>query len=449
MKQLLWFRRDLRISDNAILAHAKGEVLPLFIFDINILNELPANDKRITFLYQSVLKLKHKLQSLGLDLAIFYGEPENIFKTFKLQGFNAVLCSVDNDHYAKTRDKQIQKIIPIQRFNDAFLIDPNEVLNQNNEPYKIFTPFYNALSYLWQANKIQEFKPAENLTLCTFGYASVPTLQEIGFTEQSLASFLQQTPQKILEDFKARIANYTHDRDFFHVNETSQLSVHLRFGLISVKEIFNAIRALPQSEPFIRQLFFREFYNYLLYHFPQSQFENYKELDILWNTNKQAFQKWCAGETGVPIIDAGMKHLNRTGLMHNRLRMIVASYLTKNLLIDWRWGEKYFAEKLLDYETSSNVASWQWAASTGSDAVPYFRVFNPYLQSKKFDKEGVFIKSVLPQLNAIDAKLLHQENGVQSNLFIDYPKQIISIKTSRERAIETFKKAKGKQYENA
>ncbi|CAA6800988.1 MAG: Deoxyribodipyrimidine photolyase (EC [uncultured Sulfurovum sp.] len=445
MKQILWFRRDLRIKDNAILAHAKGEVLPIFIFDTNILNKLPSNDKRVTFIYQSVLNLKKELQSLGLNLAIFYGDPETVFQNLKVEGFTSVLCSVDNDHYAKKRDKNIASIMPLERFSDSFLIDSKEVLNKSNLPYKVFTPFYNALHYLWEANKITEFTTNQNLSLVEFNHRHIPTLEEMGFTEQPLPNFLMQDPHQLLKIFSERLANYTHYRDFIAINGTSEISVHLRFGLISPKEIFNAMRPYSESKPYIRQLFFREFYNYLLYHFPKSQFENHKPIEVEWNNNKEHFKKWCEGKTGVPIVDAAMQHLNKAGLMHNRLRMIVASYLTKNLLIDWRWGETYFAEKLLDYEASSNVASWQWAASTGSDAVPYFRVFNPYLQSEKFDKEGLFIKSVLPQLKEIDAKLLHKENGVQSNLFLNYPQQIISIKISRDRVSETFKKA---HYEN-
>jgi len=445
MKQILWFRRDLRISDNAILAHAQGEVLPIFIFDINILNKLPSTDKRITFLYQSVLKLKKSLQGIGLDLAIFHGDPEALFRAFKEKGFEKVLCSVDHDHYAKERDQKIEKIMPLTPFNDSFLIEPKEVLNKSNMPYRVFTPFYNALNYLWEAHKIQPFSPSNTIEKIAFDYDTFPTLIQMGFIKQDLPQFLMQDTNELIETFKNRLSNYAHDRDIIYLSGTSQLSVPLRFGLISPKEVFNAIRPLPKSQAYIRQLFFREFYNYLLYHFPESQFENHKDIEVKWQNNKKAFEKWTAGETGVPIVDAAMKHLNATGLMHNRLRMIVASYLTKNLLIGWRWGEAYFAKKLLDYEASSNIASWQWAASTGSDAVPYFRIFNPYLQSKKFDKEALFIKSVLPQLNPIDAKLLHQENGVQSNLFVDYPEQIISIKQSRQRAIETFKKA---HYEN-
>ncbi|CAA6807801.1 MAG: Deoxyribodipyrimidine photolyase (EC [uncultured Sulfurovum sp.] len=446
MRQILWFRRDLRVKDNAILAHAQGEVLPIFIFDTNILNKLPSNDKRVTFIYQSVLKLKKELQNLGLDLAIFYDEPQTVFKNLKTAGFTSALCSVDYDHYAKERDKKIEKILPLQRFTDSFLIHPKEVLNKSHLPYKVFTPFYNALHYLWEAHNIKAFECSKNLSLTHFDYPNIPTLQEMGFTKQLLPDFLMQNPHELLKNFTQSLNDYSQKRDFIALNGTSQMSVFLRFGLISPKEVFNTMRSYPQSQAYIRQLFFREFYNYLLYHFPKTQFENQKPIEVEWNNNKEHFKKWCKGETGVPIVDAAMQHLNTTGLMHNRLRMIVASYLTKNLLINWQWGEAYFAEKLLDYEASSNIASWQWAASTGSDAVPYFRIFNPYLQSAKFDKEGVFITLVLPWLKEVDAKRLHKENATQSDLFLNYPQQIVSIAQSRSRAIETFKKA---HYENA
>ena len=215
-----------------------------------------------------------------------------------------------------------------------------------------------------------------------------------------------------------------------------------------VTEIFRVHLLAPkkQIDFFIRELFWREFYNYILYHFPKSQFENLNSIKVNWNQNEDDFKNWCEGNTGVPIIDASMRYLNQTGLMHNRLRMVTSSYLTKNLLVDWKKGEQYFATKLLDYEASSNIGSWQWAASTGADAVPYFRVFNPYLQSAKFDKDAIFIKSVIPELKDVNVKLIHIENGVQSNMFLDYPKQLVSIEYSRNRAIEEFKRANNEKY---
>jgi len=440
MKQILWFRRDLRVSDSAILAHAKGEVLPIFIFDKQILNKLSNDDKRISFIYKSVLNLKKELQNIGLDLAIFYDEVTNVFNKLK-NDFDKVLCSCDFDSYAINRDKEVESIIPIQRFYDSFLIHPNQSLKNDKTPYKVFTPFFNNLFYIWQSDYLEEYQANKNLKLTKFDFNNIPTLDSLGFKNQELPSFLYLSGFELLEKFKNKIKNYQNDRDYFYKDATSNLSVHLRFGLISPKEIFNSIKNISNSEFFIRELFFREFYNYILFHFPYSEFENFNQKQIVWNQDKKNFKKWCDGETGVPIIDASMQYLNKTGLMHNRLRMINASFLTKNLLLPWQWGEEYFALKLLDYEASSNIGSWQWGASTGADSVPYFRIFNPYTQSKKFDNDGVFIKSVLKELNDIDSKLLHKENGAQTNLFTNYPSSIVDIKKSREIAIKRFKYA--------
>ena len=443
MRQILWFRRDLRISDSAILNFASDEVLPIFIFDKNILGKLPKDDKRVTFIHNAVLKLKEQLQSIGLDLVIFYDEPINVFLKLK-EDFDEVICSIDFDSYAKKRDDEIDNIIPLKRVNDSFILNPNDHLKSDNTPYKVFTPFYKSLSVITQSHNISEYQINEKIKLVNYDFNRIPSLEDLGFEKQKIESYLFQNPRNLLNDFLIKIDNYQEDRDFFFKDSTSKISVHLRFGLISPKEIFNIIKASKKenSEFYIRELFWREFYNYILYHFPESQRENFNKVNIKWNNDEESFKKWCKGETGVPIIDAAMIQLNKTGLMHNRLRMIVASFLTKNLFIDWKKGEEYFALKLLDYEASSNIGSWQWAASTGADAAPYFRVFNPYTQSSKFDKEGLFIKSVLKELKDVDPRLLHIENALSSNLFINYPKSIVDILLSRKRAIEEFKKAK-------
>lgn len=443
MKQILWFRRDLRITDSALLQNAKDEVLPIFIFDKNILDSLPKDDKRVFFIYESVLNLKKELQSLGLDLAVFYDEPLNVFKSLA-ENFDEVLCSIDFDSYAIKRDSEIEKIVPLKRFNDSFILNPNEHLKADGTPYKVFTPFYKSLHLVTQASSIEEYKVNENLKLLQFDFNNFPSLDDLGFKKQELPNFLYQTPRTLLKDFLGRIDNYEENRDYFFKDATSKLSVHLRFGLISPKEIFNIVKKskVENCEFFIRELFWREFYNYILFHFPNSQEENFNGINIKWNENEEDFIRWCEGKTGVPIIDAAMIHLNNTGLMHNRLRMIVASFLTKNLFIDWKKGEEYFALKLLDYEASSNIGSWQWAASTGADAAPYFRVFNPYTQSSKFDKDALFIKSVIKELKDVEPKLFHVENALSSNLFFDYPKAMVDISLSRKKAIESFKRAK-------
>lgn len=442
MKEILWFRRDLRLEDNAILAHAKKDVLPIFIFDSTILEKLPKEDKRVSFLYKSVMQFKEQLQTVGLDLAIFYGKPKAIFEKLKEDGFTKILCSVDFDSYAKKRDKEIESVLPLKRFLDAFILDPNEHLKKDKTPYKMFTPFYKSVKPIWESSYIETYERNQNLKKVEFDYHTFPTLAQLGFEEQTLPSFLRNSPKKVLEEFKTRIDEYEESRDYFYQNGTSNLSVFLRFGLISPKQVFNYVRQLKPSagvECFIKELFWREFYNYILFHFPKSEFENFNGTNLSWKNSDEVFQKWVNAQTGVPLIDAAMLHLNQTGLMHNRLRMIVASFATKNLLIPWKRCEEYFALKLLDYETSSNVGSWQWAASTGADSVPYFRVFNPYLQSKKFDKKGIFITSVLAQLKEVDAKLLHVENGLVNETLIDYPKPIVSIEFSRKRAIAFYR----------
>lgn len=448
MKQILWFRRDLRIKDNAILAHAKGEVLPIFIFDKDILDKLDSEDKRVTFIYESVKNLKEDLKNLGLDLQVFYGKPFEIFQKLASFGFEEVLTSVDFDDYAKNRDAKIEKLIPLKRFYDSFLIHPNDGLKADGNPYKVFTPFYKNLKFIWQSENLVEFNSVsniKNLKLFEFDYREILPLEIMNFTKVQLPEFLNKTAYDLLDEFKDKIKNYTAGRDYFYMENTSSLAVHFRFGLISPRIAFNIVKKFnvsdEEKEFFIRELFWREFYNYILFHFPQSEFENLNGIDVHWSKNEDDFKAWCDGNTGVALIDAAMRKFNATGTMHNRLRMIVSSYLTKNLLIDWKWGEKYFASKLLDYEACSNIGSWQWAASTGADSVPYFRVFNPYLQSKKFDKDGIFIKSVITELKNVDAKLFHVENGLQNDMFLDYPKQIVSIDFSRKRAIEEFKRA--------
>lgn len=438
----MWFRRDLRLEDNAILEYAFDEVLPIFIFDTNILNALPKEDKRVSFIYQSVMQLKKDLKTIDLDLAVFYGNPKDIFEKLKKEGFSKVLCSVDFDAYAIQRDKEIEAILPMQRCLDSFILDPQEHLKKDGTPYKVFTPFYKSVQCIWEASHILEYKRNPTLKKVQWDYDTYPSLKTLGFEEQSLPLFLEKTAWELLEIFKEKIDSYEENRDYFYTDATSKLSVHLRFGLISAKQIFNFVRKLKSSsgvECFIKELFWREFYNYILFHFPKSEFENFNGSPLVWQNSDEVFQKWITAQTGVPLIDAAMHHLNQTGLMHNRLRMVVASFATKNLLIPWKRCEEYFALKLLDYEACSNVGSWQWAASTGADSVPYFRVFNPYIQSKKFDKNGIFIQSVLGQLKEVDAKLLHIENGLANHLFIHYPKPIVMIEFSRQRAIQFYK----------
>lgn len=431
MKEIVWFRRDLRVEDSALLHYAKDEVLPIFIFDTNILNQLQSNDRRVSFIYYWVLKLKLNLQRMGLDLAIFYGEPEDIFKRLlQKERFDGVVCSIDFDSYAIKRDRAIEALLPMERYGDSFLLHPQHILKKDGTPYRVFTPFYKSLDFFTSQEQIELLAPNPKLKKIAFDYEHMPTLHDTGFETMALESFLYESPEHIFAQFAPKIAEYKSNRDFFALDGTSKLSVHLRFGVLSVRKLFNLVKAQQGGDFYIRELFWREFYNYLLYHFPHSEFENFNDIDIKWRKSKADFEAWCTGNTGVPIVDASMRYLNRTGLLHNRLRMIVASFLTKNLLIDWREGERYFAQHLLDYEASSNIGSWQWASSTGADSVPYFRIFNPYLQSQKFDSKAQFITQELPHLRHFSPKALHSEGGAME--------PIVDIKSSRERALGAF-----------
>ncbi len=439
-KEILWFKNDLRITDNAILHYANKNVLPIYIFDKSILNKLDKEDKSISFLYESVLMLKKQLKGIGLDLAIFFDEPKNIFMSLKKLGFNSILSSYNYDWYSRKMDETIQNILPIKKFYNHFILNPNEHLKKDNTPYKVFTPFYKSLMPLTSSLQIEEFKYNSKIQKIDFDYDHVPTLKDLGFIKQKLPLHLKKSLEILIKEFIQKLPSYKDDRDYFSKDATSKLSVHLKFGLISPRELFNALRKHSNSDFFIRELFFREFYAYILYHFPLTEYKNFKNIDIPYRNNNEDFVKWCEGKTGIPIIDAAMNQLNTTGLMHNRLRMITASFLSKNLLIDWKWGEQYFAKKLLDYEISTNIASWQWAASTGVDAVPYFRVFNPYIQSKKFDKDTKFIKNYLPILAKVEPAKIHKENSNIFESIKEYPKSIVAIDSSRKRAIEVFKK---------
>ncbi len=447
MKQIVWFRRDLRVEDNKILEQSSGKVMPIFIFDKNILSKLKSDDKRVTFIYDAVLNLKKSLQNLGLDLYVFYDEAKNVFNSLKPMGFDEVLCSCDFDSYAKKRDEEIEQIIPMRRFYDSFLTHPNEALKADKTPYKVFTPFYKSLSWLWESSKLTESKINPNIKLIKYEKKEIPSLEEMGFKKASLEKFFTLSVKERVDSFEEKLDEYKDNRDIFYKDGTSNLGVDLRFGTISPRILFNKYKKSNHKnvEVFIRQLFWREFFNYILYHFPKSENQNWNGINLNWNQNEDDFIKWCEGKTGVAIVDAAMIHLNKTGTMPNRLRMIVASFLTKNLFIDWRRGEEYFASKLLDYEASSNIGSWQWSASTGADAAPYFRVFNPYSQSEKFDKDGIFIKSVIPSLKDVDSKLFHKEGALSNGLFSYYIPPIVDIKLSRQKAIDSFKMAKNEK----
>ena len=429
MTALFWHRRDLRINDNKGLFEAlkQNEIVhPIFIFDKSILDKLPNNDQRILFIYQEIESLKKSYQNLGSDLWVYYGEPSEIIpKIAQELNCSSVYFNNDYEPYALQRDQEIQvslNNIKIEFIGnkDHVIFEKNEVLKDDGKPYTIFTPY----SRKWKANlkeeDLREYsieKHTGNLVQKQQEEALI-TLEEMGFES------------KVLHDFPDRIAkneilnNYHLSRNFPAVKGTSKLSLHLRFGTISIRKL--ALIAREQNETYLNELIWRDFYQMIIFHFPKSAENSFKaQYDkIIWEKNEAHFDSWCTGKTGYPIVDAGMRELNATGFMHNRVRMVVASFLTKHLLLDWRLGAAYFAEKLLDFELASNTGGWQWAAGCGCDAAPYFRVFNPQAQQEKFDKSFEYIKKWVP------------EYGTSS-----YPEPIIEHKFARERILQRFKSA--------
>ena len=427
---VFWFRRDFRLKDNHALFKALTsgfKVLPVFVFDTNILSTLPKTDHRVAFIHKSLENLNNELIKNGVGgIQFFHLSPIETFKKLtKQHTICQVYCNEDYEPYARERDKKVaallnEQAIPFKTFTDHVLNNPQEVLKADGMPYSVFTPYKNkVLQYL--ANKGFEHYPSEkNLSaFCTFNTKEnfLPSLDKLGFTTSTIPLPKHNYTEKVIE-------NYAEKRDFPAQNNTSKLSPFLRFGLISTRGLAKTIEKI--SATFLTELIWRDFYQMILWWHPQTIEKSFKPIydQVEWTNNPLLFEKWCAGQTGFPIVDAGMRELNNTGFMHNRVRMIVASFLCKDLQIDWRWGEAYFAEKLYDFELASNVGGWQWAASSGCDAAPYFRIFNPELQLKRFDPNLEYLKKWVPEYN--------------SNKYI---KPIIDHKEARERCLITYKKA--------
>jgi len=431
--KILWFRRDLRIKDNPLLSFG-GKVMPIFIFDPNILNPLDKKDKRVSFIYSQVQNLKKDLKKIGLNLYIFYDDPLKVFTHLQKFKPSSVIASVDYDAYAIKRDKAVEKIVPLQRVQSSFIFNPNEILKDDCSPYLLFTPYFNKAKSLFTPAHSKEYKIAHH-TLFRYKSCDI-SLQDLGFLPQKIDT----TPAtKKLQIFKKKLNDYKNNRDFLNLEATSNLGIDLRFGTISITEVLRFLIGCKkenlQTYEFFRQLVFRDFYAYLLYHFPRLEFDDYKPL-VNYKFNQNYYDAFINAQTGVPIIDAAITQLLQTGQMHNRARMIVASFFTKHLLLPWQEGERFFGAYLLDYEKSSNVLSWQWAAGTGIDPQPYFRIFNPYSQSKRYDKEAKYIKRWLPQLRHIEAKYLHNEAFLLQNSIPNYPKPIVIHNEARKRALE-------------
>jgi deoxyribodipyrimidine photo-lyase len=426
---VFWFRRDLRLQDNAGLYHAlKNDhpVVPVFIFDRHILDKLDNKaDRRVEFIHAALADMQEQLVQMGSTLQVYYDTPIEAFqKLGKQYTIEKVFTNHDYEPYATGRDKAIaqwlkENSISFHTYKDQVIFEKQEVVKEDGKPYTVFTPY----SRRWRA------------TLTDFYLKSYPV-------KKYVANFYMQSPHRILslasmgfktvdKPFPAKtlqrelIKHYAEQRDFPAVKGTSRLGVHLRFGTISSRTLVRHAQAL--SDTYVNELIWRDFYHMILWHFPQvgqgKAFRPEYEY-IRWRNNEEEFARWCAGTTGYPIVDAGMRELNETGFVHNRVRMIVASFLAKHLLIDWRWGEAYFAEKLLDYDLAANNGGWQWAAGSGCDAAPYFRIFNPYLQTKKFDPELLYIRKWVPEWEELT-----------------YPQPIVEHELARKRCLEAYIKA--------
>jgi len=424
---IFWFRRDLRLHDNAALYHALAvnkNVIPLFIFDTQIIDELEPHDRRLQFIYASLKEINSQLSIIGSSVLIKKGVPLDIFNelTSEFQIKNIYL-NTDYEPYAIKRDAEINKFarlngIGFYSFKDHVVFEKNEILKNDGSPYTVFTPYARRWLDKLAQTRINEYhseKLINNLYLKKV--FEFPSLEQLGFKP---ISFL--FPSKVINT--KLLTDYEKTRDNPAIDGTTRLGLHLRFGTISIRKAVSL--AISFSEVWLKELIWREFFMMILSHFPYVQTSSFKKKynNIEWLNNAEHFERWCKGNTGFPLVDAGMRELNETGFMHNRLRMITASFLVKHLLIDWQWGESYFAGKLLDYELSSNNGNWQWAAGTGCDAAPYFRVFNPAVQTVKFDKNLIYINKWVPEL--------------KSN---QYSTPIVNHEMARKRCVEVYRKA--------
>ncbi|MDD3499998.1 MAG: deoxyribodipyrimidine photo-lyase [Sulfurovum sp.] len=459
MRRILWFRRDLRVTDNPLLSLG-GEVLPIFIFDTNILDPLPKNDRRVTYIFEQVMRLKRSLQRLDLDLRIFYGDPVEIFKVLEEEGFDEVAASGDYDSYARARDTKVSMILPFNSLHDTHIYQPDEVVKDDGNPYLVFTPFYNRAGSLFGKAHLRHYTPAKQRLLAAdykeiteikgTSKKSLPlTLGSLGFEENQPSI---PSPEAKLSALEKKLQAYAKERDYPALDATSNLSPELRFGVLGIRELLRFLAEQKKrgidTEPFFRQLVFRDFYACLLYHFPKLAWENHR-YPFNGLKDRQKFDAFSEGKTGVLIVDAGIQQLLQTGQMHNRVRMICASFFTKDLLLPWQWGEKFFAQHLLDYDAASNILSWQWSAGTGVDPQPYFRIFNPWLQAKKFDKEAAYIKSWVPELANLSAKQIHDERFMLSYRIENYPGPMVVHKEAANKALEYFKKRVAKGVKHA
>lgn len=466
-KSLVWFRRDLRDYDHAALYHAlknSAQVFCIFVFDTEILDLLEDKaDRRVEFIWESVKELKSALQSHGGDLVVADGKAREIIpQQAEALSVDAVFSNRDYEPSAMKRDAEVEQAlakvdIDFHQFKDQVIFEKDEVLTQQNKPYGVFTPYKNA-----HLKKLGDFylKPYPTdkyfKNLAPHQAEAMPELEDLGFQRTNLNQMKlptgMQGAKSLFDDFVNRIKQYREARDYPAVKGPSYLSVHLRFGTISIRQLARTAWQTGGSgaETWLSELIWRDFYFQILYHNPKiANGDAYKaEFNRLpFPNDKQLFEAWCHGVTGYPLVDAAMRQLNQTGYMHNRLRMVVASFLVKDLLIDWRWGERYFAEKLIDFDLSANNGGWQWAASTGCDAQPWFRIFNPITQSEKFDGAGKFIRKYIPELANCNDKEIHapwlitplRQEMLNIQIGKAYPSPVVDHATQRNLALDLYK----------
>lgn len=419
---LFWFRRDLRLDDNIGLFHALQSdfpVIPLFIFDEDILDNLPKNDARVNFIYDSLEKINEELSAIDSSILIKKGKTTEVWKSLLTEfDIQKVFFNKDYEPYAIKRDQEIdallqQNNIESLSYKDHVIFEEKEITKSDGLPYTIYTPYKNKwLEKYHLLGTVPEYDTKPYFFNFAKNQYPFPKLSETGFEKSTI---------KVLPYNLTQIANYKETRDFPALDSTSYLSPHLRFGTVSIRKLVNW--ANRKNQTFLNELIWREFFIQILFSFPKVVDHNFKSAydGIQWRNNKDDFKRWCSGTTGYPMVDAGMRQLNETGYMHNRVRMVVASFLCKHLLINWQWGEAYFAEKLLDFELASNVGNWQWAAGTGCDAAPYFRVFNPEIQQKKFDEKRIYIRKWIPEFD------------------LGYNEPMVNHAFARDRAIAAYK----------
>ncbi len=430
MEQLsiFWFRRDLRLDDNAGLYHALtdvNKVLPIFIFDTEILEKLPSKkDARVEMIHTALGKLSDAMIEKKCNVGMYHGKPKAVFeKLLKKYSIKKVFTNHDYEPYARKRDEEIKKLLKkngsdFETFKDQVIYEKLEITKDDGLPYRVYTPYSKKWIEKMKTDGIPSYKSENHLQNLASIIQPELELNDLGFEKTN-----KPYPKYVLN--RAIIGNYEAIRNYPALDQTSRTGYHLRFGTLSIRKMVSDA-SMSKNNTFLKELVWREFFMQILWHFPNTTSQCFKPKyeRIEWRNNEDEFKKWCEGKTGYPFVDAGMRELNKTGFMHNRVRMLTGSFLCKHLLIDWRWGEAYFAQKLLDYEQSSNVGNWQWVAGCGVDASPYFRIFNPTQQIKKFDKKMEYIQRWVPEFQEIT-----------------YPEPIVEHKFARERCLKTFKKA--------